>query len=128
MFQTRVFAFLVSLLLGQIWVQLFRIMLMPTMLIGVALILIFVGAVAAWNAWQLQVYSLTLYFTVFVCGVSAVLTGVMGILYALVKSYNLCRCFYWWHFLSCSEISKTCAHIEHKLIAQGCDPCKKCNP
>lgn len=47
MFQTRVFAFLVSLLLGQIWVQLFRIMLMPTMLIGVALILIFVGAVAA---------------------------------------------------------------------------------
>ncbi len=94
MFQTRVFAFLVSLLLGQIWVQLFRIMLMPTMLIDVALILIFVGAVAAWNAWQLQVSSLTLYFTVFVCGVSAVLTGVMGIVYALVKSYNLCRCFF----------------------------------
>lgn len=65
-------------------------MLTPTMLIGVALILIFVGAVAAWNAWQLQVYSLTLHFTVFVCGVSAVLTGVMGILYALVNSKNLC--------------------------------------
>lgn len=85
MFQTRVFAFLVSLLLGQIWVQLFRVMPTPTMLIGVALILFFVGAVAAWNAWQLQVYGLTLYFTILVCGISAVLTGVMGIAYALLR-------------------------------------------
>lgn len=50
-----------------------------------ALILIFVGAVAAWYAWQLQVYSLTLYFTMLVCGISAVLTGVTGIAYALLK-------------------------------------------
>ena len=85
MFKFRIFAFLMSFLLCQIWLQLFRVMPTPMMQIGVALIILSMGIIAAMNAWQLQMRSLMLYYTVLVCGIASALVGVMGVLYSFLS-------------------------------------------
>lgn len=85
MFQIRAFAFLMSLLLCQVWIQLFRVM--PTLVMQVAatLIVLLIGIIAAMNAWRLQTRSLVLYYTFFVCGIASALVGIMGVLYAFLS-------------------------------------------
>lgn len=119
MFQTRVFALFMSLLFCQIWLRIFRMMPTLIMLVGVALILILLGYIAVRNAWQLQVYDLTLYFTAHVCGLSAMLAGILAIAYSLLglPISQLCRWKTSGIFLKCSEIPNTSAHIEHKLVS-----------
>lgn len=85
MFKFRIFAFLMSFLLCQIWIQLFRVILTPMMQIGVALIILSMGIIAAMNAWQFQMRSLLLYYAFLVCGIASALIGVMGILYPLLR-------------------------------------------
>lgn len=85
MFQIRVFAFLMSLLLCQVWIQLFRVLPTLAMQVAATLIVLLIGIIAAMNAWRLQMRSLVLYYTVLVCGIASALIGVMEALYAFLS-------------------------------------------